>query len=249
MAIRAGYNSNIVATGRPFELGQFGISAGAAFYHKSGLFVDASGYWSNEYDPAYFLTVASVGYMKTGFKGWSWLVEYSRYFYNLSDQYASVSYTNNFTSTTLFEHKLLNLRFDYSLYTGEKTGHRFTPTVSLNFEKRNWRGIRKISLYPSVSTMFGIEQVRYFRPLFRNRLERIFRDNNNLPLYTEEFTNEFGIMNYAFNAPLSVFYKNWGFLMSYTYNIPRRLTYEETNLTNSGYLSFSVVRYFDVGTN
>ena len=176
------------------------------------------------------------------------MAEYTRYFYNLSAQYASVSYTNNFTATTLYEHNKLNLRFDYSLYTGDKTGHRFTPTISLNFEKRNWKGIRKISLSPSFSLMTGIEEVRYYKPLFRNIIEREFRRRNHLPLYSEEFGSVFGVMNYSFSAPVSASYKSWSFILNYSYNIPKRLTDEETNLAPGGYLSFGVVRYFDVGT-
>jgi hypothetical protein len=246
IAVRAGYNSNIVSTGRPFGLGQFGLSSGAAFYHQSGVFADATGYWSNEYDPSYFLTIASLGYMNATFKKWSFLAEYSHYFYNLSDAYSSVSYTDNLTATTLFEHQFLYLRFDYGLYMGTKIGHRFTPAISLNLQKKNWRGFRKISFYPSFSVMMGIEEIQYYAPLYRSRLEAIFRVRHNLPLFSSQLTHEFGIMNYAFSAPISIAYKNWVFLLNYTYNMPVKLPNEVTNLTDSGYLSFSLIRYFDV---
>lgn len=245
-AIRTGYNSNIVATGRPFELGQFGISTGATFYHKSGLFMDATGYWSGEYDPSYFLTIASVGYMRTDLKNFSFVAEYSRYFYNLSEEYASVSYNHNFLATVLYEFKKLNARFDYSLYLGDKTGHRFTPTLSLNFEKRNWHGIRRISLYPTFSVMTGIEQITTYVPLFKTRLGAILRIRSGLPLYSEEQNPQFGIMNYAFSLPLTIAVKNWVFLLNYTYNIPKKLPNETTSLSNGGYLSFSIVRYIDL---
>jgi hypothetical protein len=247
LAIRVGYNSNIVATGRPFELGQFGISGGSAFYHKSGLFVDATGYWSNEYSPSYFLTAGSLGYMKSFKKGWSMLTEYTRYFYNLSEEYASVSYLNNVTATALWEYKKLNTRFDYSLYTGEKIGHRLTPSISLHLEKRKWKKIRKISFYPTVSVMTGIEQVTRYEKLYDTRLQALFRIRNNLPLFRETVVNEFGVMNYGLMAPLSIAIKNWNLLLNYTYNIPIKLPGETTNLTNSGYLSFSIVRYFEIG--
>jgi hypothetical protein len=245
-AIRAGYNSNIVATGRPFELGAFGISSGASYFYKSGFFVDATGYWSPEYDPSYFLTVASIGFMKTGTKNFSFLAEYSRYFYNLSEEFATVNYLHNFLATAFYEYKKINARFDYSLYLGEKTGHRFSPTLSLNFEKRKWRGIRRISLYPTFSLMTGIEQVTTYEPLFKTRLGAIFRIRNGLPLYAEKENSEFGIMNYAFSFPLSVAIRNWGILVNYTYNVPKKLPNETTDLSNGGYLSFSIVRYFEL---
>ena len=245
-AVRAGYNSNIVATGRPFELGRFGISGGGSFYHKSGFFVDATGYWTHEYDPAYFLTVASLGYMKTDLKNFSFVAEYSRYFYNLSDEYADVSYYNNFTATALYEYKKLNARFDYSLYLGNKTGHRFSPSLSLNLEKKNWRGIRRISLYPTFTLMTGIEQIITYEPPFSTRLGAIIRIRRGLPLYAEQKNYEFGIMNYAFSIPLSVAVKKWGFLLNYTYNIPQKLPNEVTDLSDGGYLSFSLVRYLEL---
>ena len=245
IAVRAGYNSNITATGRPFELGQFGVSTGTAFYHKTGLFADVSGYWSNQYDPSYFLTVASIGYIHSKLEKWSFMTEYSRYLYHLSDNYTTVSYTNNFMLTSFFEHKHLSLRFDYSLYTGKKTGHRFNPIISINLEKKNWQGVKKISLYPSFSLLLGIEQVQSYLPLFRNRLEAIYRIRHGLPLFSKLISNEFGAMNYAFSAPLNISLKNWGFIVNYTYNIPHRLPGEVTNLSNGGYLSFSMIRYIN----
>lgn len=245
-AMRAGYNSNITATGRPFELGLFGISGGSTFYHKSGIFIDATGYWSMEYDPSYFLTVASLGYMKTDLKAWSLVAEYSRYFYDLSDDYGEVSYKNNFTATALFEHKQLNVRFDYSLYSGSKIGHRFTPTLSLNFAKRNWRKLKKISFYPTASVMFGIEELpTQYIPQFTNRLDALFRIRNGLPLFAEVNETAFGVMNYALNAPFTVALKSWSFTLSYAYNIPKNLPGETGVFSNSGLFSFTSVYYFD----
>ena len=130
LAIRTGYNSNINATGSPFELGQYGISFGSTFYHKKGLYADASAYFSNQNTPEWYLTTGSIGYMNSSLKKWSFIVEYRKSFYRINDDFISsfprVTYnyidgyslgihTNNFTGTVYFEHKKLNLRFDYSL--------------------------------------------------------------------------------------------------------------------------------------
>jgi hypothetical protein len=96
--------------------------------------------------------------------------------------------------------------------------------------------------------MFGIEQTSYYNPLFKTQIGAIFRIRHGLPLYEKVNTSEFGIMNYAFSAPLSVSFRNYGFLLNYTYNIPRKLPSEISNLTNGGYLSFSIVRYFEMGS-
>jgi len=57
--------------------------------------------------------------------------------------------------------------------------------------------------------------------------------------------NEFGVLNYSVSLPLSISLSNWTFLLGYTYNFPQSLPNEELALTNSGYLSFSLIRYFN----
>jgi hypothetical protein len=81
LVTRFGYNSNVVSSGRPFGIDQFGLTSGLSYYHKSGLYVDATGYWSQQYDPNYYLTIASAGYFNS-IKKWTYNLEYSHYFYN-----------------------------------------------------------------------------------------------------------------------------------------------------------------------
>ncbi|MEQ8425859.1 MAG: hypothetical protein RIA63_14170, partial [Cyclobacteriaceae bacterium] len=63
IAVRVGYNSNAASSGRTLGISQFGLSPGVSYYHKSGAYLDASGYWSTEYDPSYYLTILSAGYI------------------------------------------------------------------------------------------------------------------------------------------------------------------------------------------
>jgi hypothetical protein len=70
----------------------------------------------------------------------------------------------------------------------------------------------------------------------------IIRQRKGLPLYYEDMHTEFGVLNYSFVAPLSINMKNWFFILSYTYNIPKALPGENITLTNTGYISASVSR-------
>src|SRR5688500_15690403 len=63
LAVRLSYNSNVMSTGRTLGIDNFGLSPGVSYYHKSGLYADLSGFWSKNFDPAYYLTVTSLGYM------------------------------------------------------------------------------------------------------------------------------------------------------------------------------------------
>jgi hypothetical protein len=212
------------------------------------LYVDATAYWSREYSPSLYLTVLSGGYMKT-IKKWTLNLEYSRYIYSLSDSAYNSPYTNVVGVSNFFDVKPFLFRLDYSLYFGEKTVHRVQPAIMLNVDKRNWLGFKRILLYPTFSMLLGSEswQDSQYIPYTTNPIEIIYRVHHNLPLYYLQTVTkkEFGILNYAVSLPLSLSLKNWTFLLSYTYNFPQPLPDEQLALTNSGYMSFSIIRYFN----
>lgn len=246
LAVRLGYNSNITSDNRTFNIAQFGLAPGLSYYHKSGAYVDATTYWSNSYSPSFYLTVTSAGYLHTFSKHYSLLAEYSHYFYNQpSDSTVSVPYTNNVGVSNYFEFKPVMVRFDYYLYFGERSAHRLMPSVGLNLVKRNWLGFDRVMFFPAFSVLFGSEQITTYG-LYPNTLLRVLWNRTHVrkvPLYYENTQEEFGVMNYGFTIPLSFTKKNWSFLISYAYNIPKALPGETLSLENTGYLSFSITRY------
>ncbi|MEQ1588304.1 MAG: hypothetical protein ABL895_20640, partial [Cyclobacteriaceae bacterium] len=68
----------------------------------------------------------------------------------------------------------------------------------------------------------------------------IYRLRRGLPLYYEQTKTEFGVLNYSFVAPIALTIRQWTFILSYTYNIPKALPGETIDLINSGYLSASI---------
>lgn len=245
VAVRLGYNSNAAANNRTLGINQFGLSPGASYYHKSGAYLDASGYWSTEYDPSYYLTILSAGYIGVVSKRWSFLGEYSRYFYSSVGDNVIISYKNSVGISNFIDVKPLTFRLDYTLLFGDKTGHRIMPGVMLNLEKKNWKKMDRILFYPSFNALFGSEQYDRLAPYAKTLAGAIIRLRNGLPLYYEDKGTDFGVLNYSFTAPLSITTKNWNFLLSYTYNIPKLLPKEEdAGLTNSGYIAASITRYF-----
>ncbi len=246
LAVRIGYNSNIVADNRTFNINQFGLAPGISYYHKSGAYLDYTAYWSQEYDPHLYLSVASGGYLHSFSKGYSMLAEYSHYFYNQpSDSTVSVPYTNNVGVSNYFNIKSFVGRLDYYFYFGEKSAHRIMPNVGFNFIKRKWHKLERISFYPNAGIMFGTEEITNYSPA-PNLLFRIVYNRTHtpkLPLVIENRYTEFGVMNYSFSAPITVATKHWFFLLNYTYNIPKALPGENLSLENSGYISFSITRY------
>ncbi len=244
MAVRLGYNSNANSAGRTLGISQFGLSPGVSYYHKSGVYADASGYWSNEYDPSYYLTILSTGYIGAISPKWSFLGEYSRYLYTDLGEGVIVSYSNSASLSNFIDVKPLTFRLDYTLLFGEKTGHRIMPGVMLNLEKRNWKNMDRILFYPSFNLLMGTEQFEEYVPYAKTLAGAVIRYRNGLPLYYLDKGSDFGIMNYSFTVPLSINIKDWNFLLSYAYNIPKLLSHEEDPaLTNSGFIAASVSRY------
>jgi hypothetical protein len=239
---RIGYNSNVVADSRTLGFNQFGIAPGVSYYHKSGMYADLTTYWSKEYDPNFYLTVGSAGYMNSPTKWWSFMAEYSRYMYSDTSDDIYIAYKNNVGVSNFFDVKPFTFRLDYQFYFGDKEAHRITPSVMLNLQKRDLGKITRISFYPTISVMLGSEQITEYLPYSNTLIGALMRQRRGLPLYYEETNTEFGILNYSFVAPISINLKNWFFILSYTYNIPKALPGETLTLENSGYLSASVSR-------
>ncbi len=237
LAVRLGYNSNVLSTGRTLGIEQFGLSPAISFYHKSGFYADVTGYWSKDFEPSYYLTILSAGYMHSFSKYFSVMGSYDRYLYNTSidDQY--ISFKNMLSVTPYIDYKLLSLRVDYSFYFGAETAHRIMPSLSLNLVKRNFLKIEKIRLIPGAYLLFGNEKSS----------ELVF-DNNGIT-YSIVEKNVFGVMNYAFTFPLYITHKDFSVFVGYTYNIPKKLSTEITVPPKSGYISAGVTYYINLRPN
>ncbi len=239
---RLGYNSNVVSASRTLGFNQFGMAPGVSYYHKSGMYADVTGYWSNEYSPNYYLTVASAGYMNSPTKWWSFMAEYNRYLYSDVSEDIYIAYKNNVGVSNFFDVKPFTFRLDYQYYFGDKQAHRINPSVMLNIEKRNLGKINRITFFPTVSLLTGSEQITEYKPYAQTLAEALIRLRRGLPQFYEETQTKFGILNYSFVAPLSINIKDWFFILSYTYNIPKSLPGETITLVNSGYISASISR-------
>lgn len=240
MVVRLGYNSNVVAASRTLGFNQFGLAPGISYYHKTGLYADVTGYWSQNYDPTYYLTVATAGYLKSVNTWYAFMAEYGRYIYSAGDELESIPYENNLGISNFFDIKKFTFRLDYQFYFGDQEAHRINPSVMYNFEKKNLGKITRLSFFPTASVLMGSEQITEYVPYANTLIGALFRIRRGLPLYYEQTRTEFGILNYSFVAPVSITLKSWFFMLSYTYNIPQTLPGETIELTNSGYLSATI---------
>ena len=242
LAIRVGYNSNVLSTGRTLGIENFGLTPALSYYHWSGLYADVSGFWSKDFEPAYYLTIASVGYMHDFTKKFSVMAGYDRYFYSTDDEDSYIPYKNTLSITPMVELKSLLFSANYSFYFGDSYVHRIMPGITWLLEKRKWKKIDRIALSPSFYMLFGneiISEISYpYGPI-----ETIIRIRRGLPWFYETQTNVFGIMNYTFSAPLTVTLKNWSINLTYNYSLPKALPGETLTYEDSSYLSGSLT-YF-----
>ena len=249
LVLRLTYNSNVMSTGRTLGIQNFGLSPGVSYYHKSGLYADLSGYWSRDFDPSYYLTVASVGFMKSFSHLFSLLAGYDRYFYRFGgDGY--IPYSNAFSFTPSVDFNPISISASYSFYFGDANAHRIMPGISLIIEKKKFLKLDRVSFTPGFFLLLGDETIttlEYIPP------KSVAEAVENYRKYGTRFgvalhdTNVFGLMNYAFSVPVTVNHRNWGFSFSYTYNVPKALPGEPLILSKSSYLSGSIT-YF-IGFN
>ncbi len=248
LAFRIGYNSNVLWAGRTLGIDQFGLAPGISYYHKSGLFADASFFWSKDFEPNYYLTILSAGYMHTFSRHFSAMASYDRYFYNLEDEY--ISYNNALTLSPLLEFYPVNIRVDYTYYFGERSVHRIMPSIGVTLEKSKLFKIDKVSFMPSVFMLMGNEMFSeiIFPTTRAEWVAAYIRVRQGLPWYRIETRNVFGVMNYAIMLPLNVRHKQMNFSFSYTYNIPKALPGETLTLSESSFLSASLSWFINLNT-
>lgn len=247
IAVRAGYNNNIVANGTS-SIHQYGLTAGGSFYHKSGAYLDVSTYYSEEFKPSIYLTVGAVGYLKMFNKHYSLMAEYDHYFYTPAKdgQEVYAPYTNNFYLSNYFKYKIFIFRFDYNFFFGDLLAHRFTPALGLNLSKKKWLGMDRISILPTASLWYGSDTVTEYVPNFSNRRERLLLILQRKPRFRLEDRTVWGIVNYSLSLPVSFVYKDWTLIASYTLNFQKGLPGESVESIRSGYAGISLIRYFDL---
>lgn len=233
---RLTYNSNVLAAGRTLGIDQFGLSPGVTWYHKSGLYADATLYWSADFNPTFYLTVLTAGYMHNFTPQLTATASYDRYEYRFDDNF--VPFRNAVTLSLAYDFKYLSLQTDYAFFFGDEQVHRITPSVTGRLTKKDFLRLEQVSFNPGVYLLFGDATfTEIIMP--QTALEwtlAILRMRRGLPWYTTRTHREFGLMNYALTLPVSVQKSNFTLLISYMYNIPRALPGETLDLSESSFI-------------
>jgi hypothetical protein len=247
LAVRLGYNSNVLSAGRTLGIQNFGLAPALSYYHRSGLYADVTAYWSKDFDPSYYLTVAAAGYMVDITKHISLMAEYSRYFYNTNSGY--IPYQNTLAVTPVVEFKPVSLSVNYSYYFGDQSAHRLMPGLTGTFSWKNVWVLDRLSVMPSAYLLWGneiITTLEYVEP--KTLAERLAnRRKYGTPYSLQQTDREvYGIMNYMFSVPVTLSYRKWSLILTYAYNIPKALDGEPLTISESSYLSGSLTYFIDL---
>ena len=169
LSIRLGYTSDITYAGRNFGIEQYGFGAGAAYYHKTGLFADVSGYWNSEIIPNYNPTIVTAGYFGKFTKKWTYTLSYDHYFYQITDNADDLVYyplTNSLNASTYLELGKVTLAGDYSFLFGEEQAHRVRGNLMYTLSKNKWGFIDRFVFMPSASILLGNSDIYQLTPIY-----------------------------------------------------------------------------------
>jgi hypothetical protein len=249
LSLRIGYNSNVLEAGRTLGIENFGLAPALSYYHKSGLYADVTGYWSKDFQPEYYLTVASVGYMYDISKHFSFIAGYDRYFYSDATY---IPYQNTLSVTPVAEFKPVSVSLNYSYYFGDHSAHRLMPGVGFTLEKKKFWVFDRIALLPTVYALWGnitMTKLEYIPPKSLAEARENWRMYRSIDKIVQTDYDVYGIMNYSLSVPLNITYKNWSLLLTYAYNIPKALEDETLTISESSYVSGSLSYFFDLSSN
>jgi hypothetical protein len=251
LAVRLGYNSNVLAAGRTLGVENFGLSPGLSYYHTSGAYADVTGFWSKDFDPKYYLTIATLGYSRLFTKHFSVIGSYDRYLYNVPDD-SFVPYRNSLSITPTLTIRPVNVSIGYSYFFGDKQVHRVFLSLNITVQKKKIWGLDRIAVVPTFCILLGSEQFTISELLIprskREALQNYLLYKKFVPEIITTHT-EFGVMNYSFSLPISVSYKKINFIVNYIYNIPKALPSETLVISKSSFLSASLIYTFDLKRN
>lgn len=157
LQFRFGYSSRVTSAGRDFGIDQQGLTPGVSFYHHSGLYADATGFWNSEFDPKYNLTVLTMGYIGQMTQKTTFSLSYDHSFYSEKDETQTL--TNSLSGSITQDFKYAYTGIDYSFSFGTETAHRLIWNLTGNFGFKGLKPFKRITVLPSIAVLFGNQNI------------------------------------------------------------------------------------------
>jgi hypothetical protein len=249
LALRINFLNRALSYGRDFGINQSAMTATATYFHKSGVFASAAGYWYSEATPSYSLTLLSLGYNGDFTDDWSYAVGYDRYIFNPT---ADGIISNGLNAYTNYDFGHLNIGANFGYLFGEEKAYNASISLSGFWKIKNVGFIDKITFTPSLSAALGTESVplgRFTPAQFERANQRpwvqrkLANRNPNRPLPQVQATEKqvFGLMAWNFAVPVRLTEGMFRLGIAWNYVIPVKLPEEDyTDFTPSAFFNFSL---------
>ena len=218
------FDESVFFAGRDFDVNQFGFTPSISYMRGQNFFVSLGSAYFSELNPKWDFVSISSGYsvFLDPKEQFSLTGIYSRIFF--SDDAAELN-PNRLSAALTFHKNRSRLRGSAGYLFGGSTSFYTTISGSYEFliiDKDKW----EISLQPQLSLLMSEQTVS----------EQISSGFINIQILEREV---FDLINSQLSLPLEFDIGNWDFQLSYNINFPKALA-SESNLSTSGYLSFSI---------
>ena len=238
--MRTSYDSRTFYAGREIGENLYNMTGQLYYLNSNGLFAGLAGAWYDQIDPAYQITVLSLGYSKglKKAKFFRYRASFDYYLYHNNDPDFDPTYTSGLNLGTTFKSKSVGTRLNASFLLGDNIGKHLSADLYAHLTLLKFGHYNKLRLEPEISFYFGTESVALNG--YDNLTNLIEGDLSN-----SAYTDEFGLMNTQLEIPLSLTYKGFDIDISWTHNFPRSL---DPNLLypENSFISFSVGYIFNL---
>ena len=160
--LRFGFTSSVTSAGRDYDLNQQGYAPGIAYYHKKGLYLDLSGYWSSDVSPQYNPTILGIGYLGQFNQKLTYSLDYEKWFFNPQDTSLN-PLTNSVGASVSYDFNIGYVNVDYAYLFGEESSNRLIGNLTGNINFGKWWVFNSVSIYPTATILFGDGNVTLLR--------------------------------------------------------------------------------------
>jgi hypothetical protein len=216
--MRTSYDSRTFYAGREIGENMYNMGGQLYYLHSKGLFAGLAGAWYNQLDPAYRITVLSLGYSK-GLKKkkfFRYRASFDYFLYHNMEPDFDPTYTSGLNLGTTFKIKSLGSRINGSFLLGKEIGTNLSVDFYSHITLVKLNKYNKIRFEPELSFYFGSETVE------SDRYNIFGGAADELPLDTY-YQDVFGLMNTQLELPIQLTFKGFDVEFSWIHNFPRSL--------------------------
>ena len=235
------FNNKTYFLGRDLGINQYNINTQIMYANHTGIFLGVSGTYYSKFDPSWDLTIVTGGYGFDFGKTENFRAEigYSRYFFsdsNSNDFENSLDLGIDFSTNSNTFGSTINTSYLF----GDKTGYQASLSIygSLNLFHLNIEKDSKINFEPSISFVFGSENIDTYR------IENLGIDSPFINNIVDSFQT-FSLRNVQLRLPISLELNQLNVEVGLNINFPKAFDFEN-NVETSTFFNLGLIYIFIV---